>query len=75
MTQAQAAITVREAIKQAAAEVGCKPSEAHIPSQSNRQGLAARRMAIRLARDQGIPVHFLAAAFDRQRKTITELLR
>jgi len=75
MSATQAEMVVIEAIRQAAAEVGCKQSNAHQPKNGDKQGLAARKMAVKSARKQGVPVAFLAAAFNRERKTITELIR
>ncbi len=75
MSTTQARIVIEDAIRQAARECGCKPSNAHIPKNGDKQGLAARRMAVKEAHKQGVPVAFLAAAFNRERKTITELIR
>jgi hypothetical protein len=73
MTKTQAAIVIREAIKQAASECNVKPSEAFNPPTQNRAAIAARNIAI-LAHDQGLPTHILADAFSRDRKTITKAL-
>jgi len=75
MTTTQATIIIRESIKQAALECRCKPSDAHRPTQSNKPGIVARNIAIRLAREQAIPVHFLAAAFALSRDTIQKAIR
>jgi hypothetical protein len=75
MTTDQAAIIVRESIKQAALKCCCKPSDAHRPTQSNKPGIVARNLAIWLAREQAIPVHFLAAAFALSRDTVQKTLR
>jgi len=75
MTTEQATIIIRETIREAARQRGCKPSDAHRPSQSNKPGLKARNIAIRAARAQGIPVHFLAASFALSRETIQKALR
>jgi hypothetical protein len=75
MTTDQAANIVRESIKQAAIECDCKPRDAHRPTQSNKPGIVARNLAIRLARKQAVPVHFLAAAFALSRETIQKALR
>ena len=75
MTTDQATIIIRESIREAASQRGCRPSEAHRPSQANKTGLKARNVAIRLARAQGIPVHFLAASFALSRETIQKALR
>ena len=74
MTKTQAAIVIREAIKQAARECDVKPSEAFNPPTQHRPAIAARNIAIRLAHDQGLPTHILADAFQRDRKTITNAL-
>jgi hypothetical protein len=75
MTTDQATIIIRQSIKQAALECRCKPSDAHRPTQSNKPGIVARNIAIRLAREQAVPVHFLAAAFGLSRDTIQKALR
>ena len=75
MTKQQTAIIIRECIREAAKESGCKPSDAHRPTQANKPGLKARNLAIRLARAHGIPVHFLAASFSLSRETIQKVLR
>ena len=75
MTTEQATIIIRECIREAASQRGCKPSDAHRPSQSNKTGIRARNLAIRTARAQGIPVHFLAAAFGKSRDTIEKAVR
>jgi hypothetical protein len=75
MTTDQATIIIRESIREAAKTCGCKPSDAHRPTQGNKTGLKARNLAIRTARAQGIPVHFLANAFSLSRETIQNALR
>jgi len=75
MSANEATIVIEDAIRQAAAEVGCHPRNAHIPKNGDKQGLAARKIAVKAAHHQGVPVAFLAAAFNRERKTITELIR
>ena len=75
MTTEQATIIIRESIREAASRCGCRPSDAHRPKQSNKPGLKARNIAIRMARAQGIPVHFLAASFALSRETIQKALR
>ena len=74
MTKTQAAIVIREAIKQAARECGVMASHAHQPPWNNKAATMARNIALRLAHDQGIPTHILAEAFSRDRKTITTAL-
>ena len=75
MNTEQAAIIIRECIRQAAKECDCKPSEAHKPAVNSRAAVAARNIAIRLAYDQGIPIHVLAHAFGRSRDTISNALK
>ena len=75
MKSDQAQIIVTESIREAAKKSGCKPSDAHRPTQRNKLGLKARNLAIRLARAHGIPVHFLAASFSLSRETIQKVLR
>jgi hypothetical protein len=75
MTTDQATIIIRESIRESASQRGCRPSEAHRPNQANKTGLKARNFAIRTARAQGIPVHFLANAFGLSRETIQKALR
>jgi hypothetical protein len=75
MTTEQAQIIIIESIREAAGQCGCKPSEAHRPKQSNKPGMKARNIAIRTARAQEIPVHFLANAFSLSRETIQKALR
>lgn len=58
MTTDQATIIIRESIREAAKESGCKPSDAHRPTQANKTGLKARNLAIRLARAHGNPRAF-----------------
>ena len=74
MKHHQTATVIREAIKQAARECGVVPSRAHLPPERDREGKAARDIAIRLAFDQGIPRCDLAEAFQRTRRTITAAL-
>lgn len=75
MTTAQAAIVIREAIRDAAREYGVKPSEAHQPPQANKAALAARAVAIRHAFEQGVDKHDLAEAFGRSFETIKKTLQ
>lgn len=75
MTKTQAAIIIREALKQAAKECDCRPSEAYQPPIGNKAAMAARSVAMRLAYDQGIPRPVLAEAFGRSVKTIGDALR
>ena len=75
MTTAQAAIVIREAIREAAREYGCKQSEVHMPPQANKAALAARAVAIRHAYDQGVSKHDLSEAFSRSAETIKKTLQ
>lgn len=74
MTTHQAAAVIREAIRDAAKEVGCKPSEAHDPPTANRAGIAARNLAIVQAHRQGVPKEALTEAFRRSWETINNVL-
>lgn len=74
MTTTQAAIVIREAIRDAAREYGCKPSQAHIPHHMDRCALAARAVAVRHAYEQGIDKDALAEAFARSRDSINKIL-
>jgi hypothetical protein len=74
MNNAQTALIVREAIKQAAKECDVKPSEAYDPPVQNRAAIAARNIAIRLAFDQGLHPEVLGVAFQRTRRTIDNAL-
>lgn len=74
MTTAQAAIVIREAIRDAAREYGVKPSEVHQPCQAHKEALAARAVAIRHAFDQGVSKHDLSEGFARSWETINKTL-
>jgi hypothetical protein len=74
MTTEQAATVIREAIREAAKEVGCKPSEAHDPPTANRAGIHARNLAIVAAFRQGVSKEQLAYAFRRIKGTIGNIL-
>lgn len=74
MTTQQAALVIRDAIREAAREYGCKPSQAHIPHHMDRCALAARAVAVRHAYDQGIDKDALADAFARSRDSINKIL-
>lgn len=74
MTTAQAAIVIREAIREAAKHVGCKPSEAHDPACANRAGIHARNLAIVQAHRQGVPKEALADAFRRSWETVNNVI-
>jgi hypothetical protein len=70
----QAAEIIRDALRQAAKECDCKPSEALRAKIGNKAAIAARNIAVRLAYDQGIPRPVLAEAFGRSVKTIGDAL-
>ena len=70
----QAALVIREAIREAADHVGCKPSEAHDPPCANRQGILARNLAIVQAHKQGVPKEAIADAFRRSWETINNVI-
>ena len=74
MTTTQAALVIREAIREAAKHVGCKPSEAHDPPYAHRAGIQARNLAIVQAHRQGVPKEFLADAFRRSWETINNVI-
>jgi hypothetical protein len=74
MNNAQTALIVREAIKQAAKECDVTPREAFDPPVQNRAAIAARNIAIRLAFDQGLHPEVLGVAFQRTRRTIDNAL-
>lgn len=74
MTQTQTALVIREAIRQAAAKIGVKPSEAHNPPANNRQAVAAQRIAMRLAYDQGVTRKEIAEGFRRSVKVVGNAL-
>lgn len=74
MNNQQAASIISEAIKQAAREMGVTQKEAYDPPTQNKEAIAARNIAMRIARDQGLPTHVLAEGFRRDRKTVTAAL-
>lgn len=74
MTTTQAALVIREAIREAAKHVGCLPSEAHDPSVANRQAIHARNRALVAAYRQGVPRHTLAAGFKRCIETVNAVI-
>lgn len=67
--------TIRESIRQAAEQCGCRPKEAHLPPNNHKDAVAARNMAIRLASDKGLTRKLLGAAFKRDEKTIRMALK
>ena len=74
MTTRQAAAVIREAIRDAAKEVGCKPSDAHDPPTANRAGIAARNLAIVASHKQGVSKDQLTEAFRRSWETVNSIL-
>ena len=74
MTTEQVAKIIRECIREAAKEFGCKPSEAHDPPTANRTGIHARNLAIVAAHRQGVSKEQLAYAFRRIKGTIGNIL-
>ena len=74
MTTEQVAKIIRECIREAANEVGCKPSEAHDPPTANRAGMHARNLAIVASHEQGVSKEQLAYAFRRIKGTIGNIL-
>jgi len=74
MTTQQTAIIIRECIRDAAKEVGCKPSDAHDPPTANRAGIAARNLAIVSAHRQGVSKDQLCEAFRRSWETVNNVL-
>ena len=75
MNTDQSAAVIRDAIRQAAKECGVKPSEAHVPDQQSKAGVAARNLAMAYSCRQGIDIDTLAAAFQRKENTIRGILR
>lgn len=75
MTTNQTAIVIRECIREAAKACGCQPSAAHQPGCQDKQAIAARNMAIRMAYRQGVSKPDLASAFRRTWETINDVLR
>ena len=74
MTTHQAAAVIREAIRDAAKEVGCKPSEAHDPPYAHRAGIQARNAAIVASHKQGVSKDQLTEAFRRSWETVNSIL-
>ena len=74
MTTHQASMIIREAIRDAAKEVGCKPSEAHDPPTANRAGIQARNAAIVASHRQGVSKDQLCEAFRRSWETVNSIL-
>ena len=75
MTTQQTAIIIRECIRETAKACGCKPSAAHDPSPQDKQSIAARNMAIRMAYRQGISKADIASAFRRSWETVNDVIR
>lgn len=75
MTTEQTAIVIREAIRRAAKEEGCKPSRVHNPPLGDYIAVAARNKAVWYAYDQGVHLDALADGFMRTRRTIRDAMR
>jgi hypothetical protein len=74
MTTNQAAIIIKEAIREAAKAAGLKPSVVHNPHRHDFAGVEARNHAIRLAYAQGVAADALAEGFVRNGRTIRDAL-
>jgi hypothetical protein len=72
MTTEQAAMIIREAIRDAAKEVDCKPSEALDPR--SKAAMMARNAAIVSAYRQGVPKRALSIGFRRSWETVNKAL-
>jgi hypothetical protein len=75
MSKEQAAIVIREAIREVAFTSRLKPSEIHLPSPRDPAAVAARNRAIRLAHRQGVDKAILCSAFQRTPQTINSIIR
>lgn len=74
MSKEQAAIVIREAIREVAFTSRLKPSEIHLPSPRDYDAVAARNRAIRLAHRQGVDKDTLCSAFQRTRQLINSVI-
>jgi len=74
MTTTQAAIIIRESIREAAKAAGLKPSTVHDPHCHDFAAVAARNHAIRLAYAQGVHPEALADGFVRSPRTIRDAI-
>lgn len=74
MTTNQAAIIIRESIREAANAAGLKPSRVHNPRHDDFAAVKARNHAIRLAYAQGVHPEALADGFVRSRRTIRDAI-
>ena len=74
MTTNQAAIIIREAIREAAKAAACKPSRVHNPRHDDFAAVEARNHALRLAHRQGVHIDALADGFIRSRRTIRDVI-
>ena len=74
MTTNQAAIIIRECIREAAKAAGCKPSRVHNPRHDDFASVEARNHALRLAHRQGVHIDALADGFIRSRRTIRDAI-
>jgi hypothetical protein len=74
MTTRQAAIIIKESIREAAMASGLKPSTVHNPQGSDFAAVEARNHAVRLAYAQGVHADALADGFVRSGRTIRNAL-
>ena len=74
MTITQAAIIIRESIREAAKAAGLKPSTVHNPNCHDFAAVHARNYAIRLAYAQGVHEDALADGFVRSNRTIRDAI-
>ena len=72
MTTEQAAMIIRECLRDAARHCDCKPSEALDPR--SKAAITARNAAIVAAYRQGVPKHALSEGFRRSWETINKAL-
>lgn len=74
MSKEQAAIVIKEAIREVAFTSRRKPSEIHLPRQNDTDAIAARNRAIRLAHRQGVDKATLGSAFQRTPQCINSII-
>jgi hypothetical protein len=72
MTTEQAAMIIRECLRDAARHCDCKPSEALDPR--SKAAMMARNAAIVSAYRQGVPKHALSIGFRRSWETVNKAL-
>jgi hypothetical protein len=75
MNNKEIAEIVRSALRKAAKEFGCKPSEALNPTKYQPETVKARNLAIRMSSDAGVTRKQLTIAFNRDEKTIRNALK